>query len=61
MTKQRKRRHESGTPQKEEGEPALSNAVLELKSFIEAKTGEAVDEIKKSFDRRIVLLALKNH
>ena len=43
MTKQRKRRHESGTPQREEGEPALTNAVSELKSFLETKTGEAVE------------------
>ena len=47
MTKQRKRRHESGTPEKEEG------ATEELKAFIEEKTGEAVKEIKKALDQRI--------
>ena len=51
--KRGKRRHESGTPEKDEGEPALTEAVLELKTFIEAKTGEAVVEIKKTLDRRI--------
>ena len=47
MTKQRKRRHESGTPEKEDG------ATEELKAFIEEKTGEAVTEIKKALDQRI--------
>ena len=52
MTKHRKRRHESGTPEK--GEDNLSEAVLELKKFIETKTGEAVEEITKKFDQRMV-------
>ena len=46
MTKQRKRRHESGTPEKEDG------STEELKAFIEDKTGEAVREIKKAFDAK---------
>ena len=47
MTKQRKRRFESATPEKEDG------ATEELKAFIEEKTGEAVKEIKKALDQRI--------
>ena len=49
MTKRNKRRHESGTPEKEE-----DGATEELKAFIEEKTGEAVKEIKKALDQRIV-------
>ena len=48
MTKQRKRRHESGTPEKEEG------ATEELKAYIEEETSEAVKEIKKALDQRII-------
>ena len=47
MTKQRKRRHESGTPEKED------ERTEELKSFIQAKTGEAVDEIKRVIEQRL--------
>ena len=49
MTRRRKRRHESGTPQKEEEEGETE----ELKAFIEEKTGDAVKEIKKALDQRI--------
>ena len=49
MTRHRKRRHESGTPEKEEEEGATE----ELKAFIQEKTGEAVTEIKKALDQRI--------
>ena len=47
MTKQRKRRHESGTPEKEE------ETTEELKAFINEKTGEAVKEIKRALDQKI--------
>ena len=47
MTKQRKRRHESGTPEKED------ERTEELKAFIQAKTGEAVDEIKRAIEQRL--------
>ena len=53
MTKSRKRRHESGSPQKDEGEDGLTNALPELKAFIETKTGEAVGEIKKTLDQKL--------
>ena len=52
MTKQRKRRYESGTPEKE-GEEGLPHAVADLKNFIETKTESAVTEITKKFDQRI--------
>lgn len=52
MTKGRKRRHESGTPEKG-GEEGLTHAVTELKSFIKTKTEDAVAEITKKFDQRI--------
>ena len=51
MTKPRKRRHESGTPEKEK-----DGATEELKAFIEEKTGEAVKEIKRALDQRITLI-----
>lgn len=47
MTKQRKRHHESGTPEKED------ERTEELKAFIEDKTGQAVSEIKKVIEQRI--------
>ena len=53
MTKQRKRRHESGTPEKGEDEAALSDAVVDFKSFVETKTSDAVDDIKKTVDQRM--------
>ena len=56
MTKRSKRRHESGTPQKDEGEAALSDAVTDLKTFIETKTSEAVVEIKRTLDQRVASL-----
>lgn len=49
MTK-KKRRHESGTPEKEDG------TIEELKAFIKEKTGEAVREIKQALDQRITSL-----
>ena len=52
MTKQRKRRHESGTPEKE-GEEGLPHAIADLKNFIEAKTDATIAEITKKFDQRI--------
>ena len=57
MTKGRKRRHESGTPQKEGAEgPTLEDAIEELKVFIGAKTGEAVDEIRRVFDQKLTVI-----
>ena len=48
MTNRRKRRHESGTPEKEDG------TTEELKAFIEEKNGETLAEIKKVLDQRLV-------
>ena len=54
MTKGRKRRHESGTPPKEDGAGAgLQESIEELKAFIEAKTGKAVEEIRKTFEEKL--------
>ena len=50
MTKKQKRRHESGTPEKEDG------TTEELKAFIEEKNGEAVAEIKRALDERIAAI-----
>ena len=51
MTKQRKRRHESGTPEKEKEKE--DGASEELKAFIESTIGEAVKEIKEKIDQKI--------
>ena len=54
MTKGRKRRHESGTPQKEGGDgTGLQDAIEELKAFIEVKTGKAVEDIKNVLEQKI--------
>ena len=50
MTKRTKRRHESGTPEKEDG------SAEELKAFIAEKTGEAVREIKRALDQRMTAI-----
>ena len=55
--KSRKRRYESGTPEKEDGDRTnLQDAIEELKAFIETKTGKAVEEIRKAFDQKLSAL-----